>query len=322
MCFVHEFFNTRFHYGRVLCEIVKAAHTRVEIEVFVGARDLPFLMQELAEHQVDVNLVRLNPDTPERAILAEHLPVFARGADGQDVALVFLNPLLDAAVELKRFSERLAKNLGLQSLELGFDFATAWLTANEDVVLLSEALFRDKDRDQKLAFFTRTFPSQTFHVVPPLAGDVTNDLDMYLWPIAPKTWIVSEYPAGTPQADSIEPALRVLLQHGHTVHRVPGLEPIVRDDINTLPNYANGVLVNGMALVPAYRRSEDLVVRGILENYGYDVRPIDCSEIILSNAALHCISKTVPERIPPQTFNTKAQRHEKGRDEIAEPACD
>ena len=294
LCFVHEFFNTRFHYGRVLSEVVKAAHDRVEIELFVGDDDLPFLKQEFAKHEIEANTVRLNADTPGRAILAEHLPVFARGTDGQDVALFFLNPLLDTAVELKQFSERLTRNLGLQPLDLDFDFATAWLTVNEDVVLLSEALFRGKDRDRKLEFFTRTFPSQTFHIVPPLAGDVTSDLDMYLWPIAPKIWIVSEYPAGTPQADSIEPALAVLRQHGHAIHRVPGLEPIIRDDINTLPNYANGVLVNGLALVPAYGRNDDLVVQGILENHGYDVCPIDCSEIILSNAALHCISKTVP----------------------------
>lgn len=127
-----------------------------------------------------------------------------------------------------------------------------------------------------------------------ILGDTTKDLDMYLWPIAPKVWIVSEYPLHTPQADSIEPALQVLKEHNHTVHRVPGLEPIIYDDINTMPNYANGVILNQIALVPAYQRKEDEVVSRIVSAYGYQVFPIDCSDIILANSAIHCISKTVP----------------------------
>ena len=67
---------------------------------------------------------------------------------------------------------------------------------------------------------------------------------MYLWPIAPKVWIVSQYPAGSAQEQSIAPALKVLAFHGHTIHRVPGLESLIYDDINTMPNYANGVILS------------------------------------------------------------------------------
>jgi hypothetical protein len=197
-------------------------------------------------------------------------------------------------VELKHFSERLVARLGFQSLELGFEFATAHLLVSEDLVLLSDCFFKGEDREAKLKFFSEHFPSQSFHVVPPLAGDITRDLDMYLWPIAPKAWILSEYPAHSPQADSIEPTLRVLKEHQHTVHRVPGLEPIVYEDINTMPNYANGVIVNQVALVPAYQRKEDEVVTGLLKDYGYRVIPIDCTNVILTNSGIHCISKTIP----------------------------
>jgi hypothetical protein len=99
------------------------------------------------------------------------------------------------------------------------------------------------------------------------------------------------------------PALQILANHGHTVHRVPGLEPIIRDDIIAFPNYTNGVLLNQAALVPVYGRREDQVVQEILRNYGYEVYPIDCSDIILTNSAIHCISKTAPKmKIGPQTW--------------------
>ncbi len=153
-----------------------------------------------------------------------------------------------------------------------------------------------QDRETRLKFFADHFPGQSFHVVPPLAGDTTQDLDMFAWPIAPKAWIVSEYPAHTPQAESIEPTLRVLRDHGHTVHRVPGLPPLIYDDINTMPNYANGLIVNQAALVPAYGCKDDEIAARVLRAYGYQVFPIDCLKIIESNAAIHCISKTVPKR--------------------------
>jgi agmatine/peptidylarginine deiminase len=133
--------------------------------------------------------------------------------------------------------------------------------------------------------------------VQPLAGDVTGDLDMFIWPVGRSQWVVSEYPAGSAQASSIEPTLRILAEREQRVFRVPGLEPIIRDDINTIPNYANGVLLNEAALVPAYGREEDHVIVSIMEGLGFDVFPIDCSEVILSNAGVHCLSKTLPRAI-------------------------
>jgi hypothetical protein len=255
---------------------------------------LPYFEEERARYRLEPGSVSLNHDTPGRAIMAEYVRIFAEDEDGQGAALTFRHPFLAESVNLKRFSERLTASLGFRPLDLGFEFGTAMLSVNEDIVLLSARLFEGSEGEAKLTFFRDNFPGQSFHVVPPLAGDVTNDLDMYLWPIVPRVWIVSEYPAHTPQADSIEPALQILRDSHHTVHRVPGLEPIVYADINTMPNYANGVLINGAALVPAYGREEDGVVADILRGYGYEVFPIDCSNIILSNSGIHCISKTVP----------------------------
>jgi len=294
LCFCHQFFNTRFGYGKTQCEIMNIASHFVDVELWVGNSELPYLREECARYSFDLDQVSLNPDTPGRSIIAEYVPIFAQGEDGQVISLIFRNPFLDNAADLKAFSKRLTHRLGFTWMEMGFDFATAMLLVNEDVVLLSESLFQGAERETRLKFFTDHFPGQSFYIVPPLAGDTTNDLDMYLWPIAPKAWVVSEYPAHTPQAESIAPALQTLKEHQHILHRVPGLEPVIYDDINTMPNYANGVILNRAAFVPAYQRKEDEIVAGILRDYGYEVFPIDCSNIILSNSGIHCISKTAP----------------------------
>jgi N-dimethylarginine dimethylaminohydrolase len=295
LCFVQDFFNSRFRYGKTICEIIRAVQPFCEVEVLVSEEDLPQFEEECKQSGVTLENVTLNHDSPGRSIMAEYVPIFARDESGAKAGLVFRNPLLDDEADgLEAFGRRMAARPGFRAVELGFEFATAHLLVNDELVLLSDHFFRDESRDKKLGILAELFPGHSFQVVPPLTGDLTTDLDMYLWPIAPKAWIVSEYAAHTPQADSIEPALRALKEHGHEVWRVPGLEPIVYDDINTMPNYANGVIINRAALVPAYGRKEDAIVAGILKDRGYQVLPIDCTDVILTNSGIHCISKTIP----------------------------
>ena len=158
-------------------------------------------------------------------------------------------------------------------------------------------MFQDSNAERKLLFFQEHFSEQTFVQVPSLAEELTPDLDTYLWPIKPNVWIVSEYPEGSKQAVSIEPAIETLHKYNHTIHRVPGLERIFYNDINTIPNYTNGIIINNAALCPAYNRPEDDIIVKILEEYGYDVYPINCQDIILTQCGIHCISKSVPKKI-------------------------
>ena len=303
LSFVHSFFNTRFGYGRTICEMAEAASPGVNVEVSVGAADQEWWQAEVARNLPGHVRIATNPDSPNRGTVTEYVPIWAMTDGGRGVGLVFRQPHLGDRDALRQFAERFARNVGATPLDIGFDFTTAGLVVNEEVVLLSSHWFQGEASAASYGWFTSSFPQQSFYVVPSLAGDVTNDLDMCLWPIAPRAWIASEYPEGCPQAESMRPALQILREHGHTVHRVPGLEPIVYDDINTMPNYANGVLLNRTALVPIYGRTEDDVVIGILRDYGFEVCPIDCRQIILSNSGLHCISKTVPRTVlqPPDS---------------------
>jgi hypothetical protein len=294
LSFTHPFFNTRFHYGKAQCEIIEAASPFVKVELFIQRRELKYWQAELEKYPLRDDQYTLNFNSPGRAIVMEYVPIWADDDQSQRTGIVFRNSCVEHSLRLKRFGRRLSRWNGFAPRELGFSFASANITVNEDVVLLSDAEFRGEAGTRNLRRLKSLFPAQHFYVVPSLAGDITADMDMFLWPIRPRVWIASEYPPGSVEAESMEPSLRILREHGHTVHRVPGLEPIRHDDINTMPNYANGVIINNAALVPAYGRDEDAVVQGILKDYGFTVLPIDCTQIILTQSGVHCISKTVP----------------------------
>ena len=293
LSFVEEFFNSRFRYGRAIAEMAKAALDLVEVEIFVSGEDRPVLEDELREAGVDPGSVKMNMDSPGRGILAEYMPVFCRDARGRPRGLVFPVDGLDLRDEVLDFAGRFLGSLGVEPLRMDSSFTTARLAVNEDLCLVAGG----EGLEGALAFLQETFDEMDVRGVSPLAGDITRDLDMFLWPAVPGTWLVSEYPRGTEQAESVEQSVRVIREHGHRVLRLPGLEHIREADVNTMPNYANGVLVNGRALYPAYGRPEDGVVEELLDSLGLEPVPIDSSSIILTQSGPHCISKTVPAAI-------------------------
>jgi len=78
LCFVHEFFNTRFQYGKAICEIIQAAQAYIEIEVWIGSTEMPYFEAEHRQSSVSQEHVVINHDTPGRAIIAKYVPIFAR----------------------------------------------------------------------------------------------------------------------------------------------------------------------------------------------------------------------------------------------------
>jgi len=89
LCFVQVWFNTRFGYGKTLCEIINTAQPFVDVELFVSPADLPFFRLECDRYQVDLDKVALNYDTPGRAIIAEYVPIFAQDEKGEEVGLIY-----------------------------------------------------------------------------------------------------------------------------------------------------------------------------------------------------------------------------------------
>ena len=297
LSFYQNFFHTRFKYGNTICRIVEAVADRVSVEVFVTNDETEFFLDLLEQNDIKPDEIVLNHDSPERGIIQEYFPIFAEDETGNGFGLLFRYQRLNLSDSLYRFSERIITALGFQSLRMDDSFGTAKISVNEDLCLIAEYLTNGDSGLRRLEFLRKNFPAQTFIPVPTLAGDITHDLDMYLWPIKPGIWLVSQYPENTPQEKSVRPAIQRIKEHGHEVIWIPGLDRIAYDDVNTMPNYANGILINGCALYPSYCKPEDEIVGEILNANGLEAIPIDCRDIILTQRGLHCISKTVPRRI-------------------------
>lgn len=297
LSFVQDFFHSRFNYGRTICEIARAVADRVTVEVFVSDDDTELFLGLLEQNDIKPNEIVLNHDSPKRGIIQEYFPIFAEDEKGNGLGLLFSNEYLDAREYLFRFSERVLNSIGILGLAMNESFGTAVISVNEDLCLIAEYLVTGDSGLRRLQFLKENFPTQVFIPVPTLEGDSTRDLDMYLWPIKPRTWLVSQYPVNSLQELSVQPAIHRIEAHGHEVIRIPGLDQIAYDDVNTMPNYANGILINDCALYPSYSQPEDEIIGEILSANGFEAIPIDCRDIILSNSGLHCISKTVPRRI-------------------------
>lgn len=295
LCYTQKFANQTPDFTKTLCQIIDAVQRYVEIEMLVGHLDFPYLRMEAGRIPYDFKKVLFNFVSPNLSTLDDLMPIFAEGDDGAPTGLISQNPLLDRPRDLKNFNETMVGRLEYPSLETGLDLAPADLLVNEDLVLVSDRLLKGANPEEKLKFFADHFPRQSFYLIPYSSGEGAHDLEMLLWPIAPKTWIASEYPPGTPQAASVDLAVRILKDHQHTVYLVPVLEPV--GEGQATPNYSNGVIVNQAALVPSYQRKEDDDVAGILREHHYTVYPIDCSSLILSGCGLRRIVKTAPKRL-------------------------
>lgn len=297
LCFVHDFYNSRFKYGKALAEIIQTALPFVEVELFIAENEIEIFQDELQKKGISVEDIQLNFNTPNRSILNEWAPIFCTDENGKGYGITFNwlrnHPDYNELSYLEKFSSRLVKYMGLEEYHLNFNFSTAAIIVNENIVLVSKHYLNDEN-ESEITLFENILKQSQVIPVPPLAEELTFDLDTYLLSIKPKVWILSDYSNNIPQGKSIAFTKNILKELGHTIHLVPGVERICYDDINTIPNYTNCIILNNAVLVPAYNRKEDKYIQGILSDYGFDVFPIDSRDIVLTNSVLHCISKTLP----------------------------
>ncbi len=182
LSFVHEFYNTRFHIGKAICDIVRVALSYVDVEIFVSEKDLPHLEEEFKAAELRLDEVTLTLKSPGRALMAEYMPIIAQDSGGNGVALTFhfLREHADYRDDLQKaeeFGVWFAGHIGLRTLDLGFGFATAGITFSDDIAFVSEKHL-GRERDDKLTRLRELFPRQRLFPVPPLTGDLTGDLDM------------------------------------------------------------------------------------------------------------------------------------------------
>ena len=126
--------------------------------------------------------------------------------------------------------------------------------------------------------------------------DGTGHLDMWFLPVDDDTVIIGQYSPsewnGIPHQVT-EEAVSVMQARGYEVIRTPGWRAS-----NTHFTYTNAVIVNDIVLICAFNgySTQNAQALSAFEQAfpGRTIIPVDCSDIIASSGALHCIVKHKP----------------------------
>lgn len=126
--------------------------------------------------------------------------------------------------------------------------------------------------------------------------DSTQHIDMWMLPVADQEIIIGQYAQGSdPQAYTVtETWVTELTNRGYTIHRTPGWS-----SGGTHYTYTNAVIFNDIVFIPEFSgypvENAAAVVVFQTAFPGKTIIPVDCSSIIHSAGAIHCIVMHVPE---------------------------
>lgn len=141
-----------------------------------------------------------------------------------------------------------------------------------------------------------------------LPFDGIHHIDMHMKLLDEETILVGQYPDGTADGPQIEANMEYVLSNYTTPWGTPyKLEWIIQPpgwggQYPTGPfqggdyrTYTNLVFVNRTVLVPSYEDQYDTQAQDRLEELlpGYNIKFIDCNNIIPLSGAIHCITKAV-----------------------------
>jgi hypothetical protein len=141
-----------------------------------------------------------------------------------------------------------------------------------------------------------------------LLHDAIHHIDMHMKLLDEETLLIGEYPPGQGDHDRIEntvASLRTLQNCYGDPYRIVRI-PMPPDASGHYPpqssylTYTNSLIVNKTVLVPIYGLPLDSTAMNIYRNAmpGYRVLGFNCTDIIPSNGAIHCITKEVGVREP------------------------
>ena len=125
--------------------------------------------------------------------------------------------------------------------------------------------------------------------------DSTRHIDMWMLPVGDREVIIGQYEPsdGAPYAIT-EDAVTELQSRGYTVHRTPGWNAG-----GTHYTYTNAVVFNELVFVPEFSNyaTQNAQALAVFEAAfpDHQVIPVDCSDIIHSAGAIHCVVMHVPE---------------------------
>ena len=205
---------------------------------------------------------------------------------------------------------RLAAHLEMPSVETRLIVEGGNLLTNGDGLLVCSTRmvgdnqgqgFTLKEIRQKLL---REWHVREAVFVDPIAGEPTGHVDMLMTFPSEETVIIGQYDADSPDVfnrdllnNTADQMASIRLPGGKylQVERIP---MPYQQEAEFWPTYCNVIYANGVLLVPFYKEQDESyeraaeVYRRVLP--GWRIAGIDCSEIIRTGGALHCLSTTIP----------------------------
>ncbi len=162
---------------------------------------------------------------------------------------------------------------------------------------------------QQIRDLYRAYQGLDVEIVPafPSNFDSTQHIDMWMLPVDDNTIIVSDYPElGDEIPDGIADAFAAArAAEGYTVYRTPGWSSGFGS--GTHFTYANSIVLNSVVLVCSFTsqpaRNEEARAVYTAAFRGRQVVQINCSGIIGSAGAIHCIVMHVPNGAISLLFN-------------------
>jgi len=124
--------------------------------------------------------------------------------------------------------------------------------------------------------------------------DSTRHIDMWMMTVSDREVIIGQYDPADGQPYTItEAAAAALAASGYTVYRTPGWNAG-----GTHYTYTNAVIFNDLVFVPEFAGypSENTAALAVYQAAfpNHQVIPVDCSQIIHSAGAIHCVVMHVP----------------------------
>jgi len=124
--------------------------------------------------------------------------------------------------------------------------------------------------------------------------DSTQHIDMWMMTVADREVIIGQYDPSDGQPHTITEAVATeLAARGYTVHRTPGW-----NTGGTHYTYTNAVVFNDLVFVPEFAGypSQNVAALAVYQAAfpSHQVIPVDCSQIIHSAGAIHCVVMHVP----------------------------
>lgn len=295
------------HHRQTLCNIVAALEDRIEIVGLISdASQERATIDLLVDRGVSTKRMHFFLWPAESMWVQDFGPIFLVGKETRivDTTYQFIEREVENQVPLA-FAAKYGvkfKHANL-SMEGGNCLSNGKGLCISTTTLVDQNKVRGYDLQAVGAILSRDFRFEQWSYLPPLKGEPTGHIDMYLTLTSPTSVVVGNFdPAVDPEnAKLLDQAVATLSQvtvddKPLEITRIP--MPSHRD--GKWRTYTNVIYANGVLLVPQYPSYCPESDRQALEIYRkllpeWKVVGIDATELIEKRGSLHCLSLNLPD---------------------------